>query len=177
MTDFVSLDPPAFRARIYESVRGGIPSSSLGSGSRSAEKPIPALDRTDRQMLGLLAAYNKRIYLATQAVLAGDEKARLKHVEGARVLESAVLIERYMTPEQLARHVRNLRSLADEENNPKGLQCANGECGRGVRGGKDDPMIKGRCRRCHRYLAKHEQERPWELCQRDIERQLEKEAS
>lgn len=171
------LNPPLFRKEIAKNVRGGLPSSSIPEGSPSASKPSPHLDPTDVEMLRLLAAYNRRLFLAEQAMIRGAVQKAADHLEHARVLETAVLIERHMTAKEWKEYEKNLRRAADEENAPKGRDCENDACKRRVLGGRDDPMFGGRCRRCHRYWKKHEKERPLELCVMDIDRALTKAAA
>lgn len=44
------LEPHQFRARMRDWQRGGLPSSSMPDGSRTAEAPLPLPDRFDRML-------------------------------------------------------------------------------------------------------------------------------
>ena len=169
------LHPQKFYRRIWEHVRGGLPSSSLGAdGGRSAEKPIPRLDSTDLNMLALRDRYKAHIASSFTLSRQGDFGKACAALEHARVIESGVLPELHMSTAELIDHVKRLRRRADEDEGQKHTvaeDCAN--CMRKVEKTKADRMFGGRCRACHEYKRDHDGlERPRALWERDVEREL-----
>ncbi len=170
----VGLDPAAFRARIEGEMRGGLPGASMADGGRSADHPLPHLDRTDVQLSEMWEKYARLYVEATALWFGGRQRPARTKFEQCRVMESAVLLERYMTPEKLAEHYRGVARKANEEIAPKGIDCPNKHCTHRIMGGKDDKPLHGRCRKCGRWWAKYGTERPLEVCERDIDRQVAK---
>lgn len=166
---YQKLHPQKFYARIWETVRGGLPAASLGSdGGRSAEKPIPRLDAEDRNTLALRDSYKQRIAAAYTLTREGNYTRACQVLEYARIIESAVLPELHMTTSELVEHMKWLRRLADEDAGQRhkiATKCKNGNHeiageSRWVEGTTADPLCGGRCHLCHNYFSRERRERP-----------------
>jgi hypothetical protein len=163
-----------FKAELYKNLRGGI--APAAEGSPAADKPSPHLDREDRNQLSMLAQYNQNMVTATRAMIVGDWARAMRGLERCRVLETAVIPWAHMTAEQHAKYLKDMQEAADVENGVEGIKCGNPFCEHRITGGKYDKRRKGLCNRCYRYAAKWGVNRPLDLCEKDIERELEKEA-
>lgn len=164
------LHPGACEERIQEWIRAGV--SGGGGGSRSAEAPVPHLDAHDVAMQILLESYGQHLADATQLLRENAVRKAAAHLEKARAIETGVLVERHMRPDEWTEYKRKMRIKAEEEAATVGRECANENCTHTITGGPDDPMINHRCRRCARYLIKNGYERPLSLCERDVEREV-----
>ncbi len=154
-----NLHPQEMHAVLMDSVRGGLPSSSLPDGSRSADHPMPHLDRHDVEQLQILAAYGLALKQGTRAELAGRVQKAVQHLQRAHDLETGVLLQRHMSAEEWRLWRQRKEREAAEEINPRAVCCGNGNCARPVARTRDDPLCSigegddkvSRCRRCHRF--------------------------
>ena len=168
------LQPRACEERIDDWIRAGLPGSSLGSGSKSAESPIPRLDQHDVDMQTMLERYGSHLEAATRHLREREVKKAEKRLEAARVIETGVLMEQHMGAEKWSEYVRSMRVKAEVENGTEGRDCANPHCHHRIMGGKKDPMRHGRCKDCDRYMTKYNRERPEDLCERSLAREVER---
>lgn len=177
------LHPDAFRKRIDDWTRGGLPSSSIPEGSRSAEKPVPHLDKNDLLFNSLMMRYGRELARFNRAYGLGRFGQAEVALRRAVDLESGILIEEHMSVEAFRDYLEKMGADAAEDADPRAVECANPACGRPVLRTADDPAVRSekdqrlRCRRCHRFLLKHKVERHRSLCELDVERALQKAAN
>lgn len=160
------LHPDAFAAVASRWVRGGLPGASLGSGSRSAEKPMPHQDSTDISVERLFAVYVELLEQARQAETAGNARKMEQYLARLTSIESGVLPWLHMTPERWDEYRERMKLIAS--NLVGCTSCANTNCQRPVRGTKTDPLVDGLCKPCYQYRSNHDGDpRPKRLCEKD----------
>jgi hypothetical protein len=159
------LHATAFAEQIDDFIRGGLPSSSIPEGSRSADRPLPTVEQQDKNWMRALTEYGRCLQ---------EAHARL---ERCRILETSILVEHHMTATQIVEHRARMRRLSVELESPRAQDCANPNCRRPVERNEKDRLKGGRCLPCYDWLRTNQAERPRHLCEADIERQLTKDAT
>ena len=76
LRDFLTeLDPSTMHSRIRELRRGGLPSASMGGGSRGAETPLPLPDTVDQWLARQWRTYRANLAQAV-GIIAGATQAQ-----------------------------------------------------------------------------------------------------
>ncbi len=166
------MRPGLVAARIGEWVRGGLPGMSLPSGSPSADRALPHLDRDDTDHLALLENYHAALGRYMLLAQAERWKPAYTALVEAWQIETGVIPELHMRAEDWLDYRRALATKAAEEVAPKAADCGNPNCQRTVPNTPDDRLRHGLCHRCYRFVQKHGYHRPTSLCAQDIERHL-----
>lgn len=112
------IDPYTFTTRLAELRRGGLPSTSIPSGSRGADRPMPTLDRTDQwldaqhrtyrqglakaqaAMREVLAAQNALLLVMGQDIHGGDVDDQAKAMRDARFKANEEILGATYDPER-----------------------------------------------------------------------------
>lgn len=141
------LNPGRLQARLDEWTRGGYPSSSYLTGSRTSTEPaMPAFDDADRTFRHLATRYRNAITAAAE------------QLEIARRIELIVIPPPKTDRRRYGLWRAEAARQAAEDHGPQAASCAN--CGRIVERTATDPLRSGRCTTCAMWRRRHGTDRP-----------------
>lgn len=150
-----TLNPGRLQARIDEWTRGGLPATSLPTGSRGADPPMPAFDQDDRH-------FRRLAHLYRQALTAAAEQ-----LEIARRIELIVVPPHKTDRKRYGLYRAEASRQAAEDHGPQSAECVN--CGRLVARTAADRFKASRCSACYQYRHTHGgTDRPRQLWEREL---------
>lgn len=174
---FRALNPQAFHDRVGELMRGSLPASSIPGGSRSAEKALPRLDRSDVVLEADTATFSgglEKVEELLRAAFAVQNKNLLVLGFDAHNPD----------PEVAAKQMKKARDkasgeLVDEREGEFRFQCD--MCGEMFKRTKTQRPRGGKCRSCYDWWTTNGRPDPTvlppHLLERRIEARLRREAS